>query len=445
MTRAYDIRLLVDPRIVAEAMEGNHGNRAWAERTIQECETALEQVHAQMGPADVDAEARMNRITCLSGSAGEKVQKLVKMHSELTAARDVLRNIELLGQEGATLGITPTVGNVLANDRSFMERVEAAGQGTSVKQDLAIVRHSPAMAAVDRTDYVPEVYKRGPIIQTAKLRQYSPLRSLNGTVIVPRGAEGGTIRHKRESGSSTPAPRAEAAKATNLTPSLVNVDAEIESISARVDGISDEATQDYPGLIRHLSDYATRLAVIELDEQVAGGNGTSPQLEGARSAANMTTQKHARVNANTNRAPADPIVEIRKAMTTIWAKGETADAVWMDPSIWEGIQTKQTATEGLFVYGPPIAAPAERIWGLNVALSTDVSDNITAWAANEDWAVVGPFMSGCDLFMKQQATFELGWSGSDFTSFQRTGRVTLRAAMVWYRPDAFVRIGSGAD
>ena len=431
---------LVDPRLVTHAMEGNHGNRAWAERTIRECETVLDTIHAEMGPTN-----NPDDIKSISGSNAEKIQKMVELHSELTAARDVMRNIELLGQEGATIGMPPTLGNVLANDRAFMERVAGAGQGANVQQTAEIARVSDAMGAVDRSDYVPEVYKRGPIIQTQLLRQYSPTASLGGVVIVPRNVEGGTIRHKREVPGGKPAARAEGAKATNLTPTLENVDQKIESISAGVNAITDEFAQDYPGGIRHVGDLATRQALIVLDDAIAGGNGSSPNLLGANDLTGVIAQKHTRVNGTTDRGPEDPMTEIRKAMTKVWNTGDVPDTVWMHPDIWEAIQTKQTATEGLFVYGPPINSPQDRIWGLNIALSKAVADNITAWAANEDWGVVGPFRTGCDLYMKQQATFELGWIGNDFSTFQRTGRVTLRAAMVWYKPGSFVRIGSGAD
>ena len=436
----YNIKTLVDPRLVSAAMEGNHGNRAWAERTIRDCETAIARVHDEMGPNN-----NVEAITSISGSSGEKVQKMVELHSELTAAQDVMRNIELLGVNGDSLYGAPAMGDMLANNNDFVRRVESAGPGSSVQQNVEMFRINDARAAVDRSDFVPAEYQRGGVIQVAMLRQYSVLRTLNGTVTVPRGAEGGTIRHKREVPQSNPAPRAEGAKATNMAPTLTNIDAKLESIAATVNGITDEVTDDYPGTIRIIGSLAARQAINILEKQVAGGNGTSPQLDGANTQSGFTSQKHVRVDGNTDRSPKDPMTDIRKAMTTVWSKGEVPSAVWIDPAIWERIQTERQDDDGAFIYGPPIDSPQNRIWGLDIGLSTDVSDNIAAFAANEDWCVVGPFSTGCDLFMKRQATFELGWVTGDFASFQRTGRVNLRAAMVWYRPDAFVRIGSGGD
>ena len=64
-------------------------------------------------------------------------------------------------------------------------------------------------------------------------------------------------------------------------------------------------------------------------------------------------------------------------------------------------------------------------------------------SAGNKWAVVGSWRDHADLHLRQAARVDAGYIADDFKKVQLSLRVTLRAAITWYRPAAFSAVKRG--
>ena len=67
-----------------------------------------------------------------------------------------------------------------------------------------------------------------------------------------------------------------------------------------------------------------------------------------------------------------------------------------------------------------------------------------AYAANDQWGVIGDFTVGADIYYRQTAQVEIGRVDKDFVEFKYTLRIGLRACLAVYRPQSFVYLGASA-
>ena len=443
---------LVDPTIVANVHQANRGNRVWAERTIRECETALATVHEEMG-----ADNNIENVTSISGSNGEKIQKIVELHSNLTAAHDVHRELSSLqhsrarvehlsseqmaileGLEAEETAHTPrNLEDAVLRAMGGHYRPEVFDGGRALEVDVGSILGADFIT----TDGVPPEVRRQS--QVAYALQATP-RVLDFLNAYPTDQH--SIKFLTETISTrAAAERAEAGQAAEADISYAETTLAIRSVAARLP-VSEEQLEDEPMVRNLLRNRLAYLAVRRVDEQIAGGNGSAPNIAGIKNQTGHQSLKHGRVDGNTDRGPKDPAEDIRKAMTIVRFQGESEPGLAIiDPAVWELIQLTKTTGAG-FLFGRPQDTLVDRIWGMPVAESTHISDNITAWAANEEWgAVLDPSPRFIQVAYRRRAQVEFGRDDDDFSKFMYTARVNIRCQLACYRPASICMIGSGGD
>lgn len=187
--------------------------------------------------------------------------------------------------------------------------------------------------------------------------------------------------------------------------------------------VTDEQLEDAAMIESYLN---ARLAFgvrQRLDAQCLNGNGTTPNLRGILNTSGIQTQAKG----------ADAAMDaVYKAMTKVRLTGRAMPThTNMHPNDWQGIRLSKTA-DGIYLYGSPAEAVADRLWGLPV-IQND--------ALTEGTALVGSFMpSWISLFERRGIDIQVGFTGTQFTEGKRTIRADMRAALVVMRPAAFCTV-----
>jgi hypothetical protein len=171
---------------------------------------------------------------------------------------------------------------------------------------------------------------------------------------------------------------------------------------------TDEQLEDAPRTRDLLNNRLTLMLRQKLDQLLANGNGTAPNLKGLLSITNRLTQA-----LGADAAPS----AIYKAMTKIrFTAFAEPSGVIMNPSDWQGIKLLQTA-DGLYIWGHPSEETVNRIWGLPVVVTTYMP---------QSHAIVADFLNHTELIWRKGMEFLVSNSHADF--FQR-GQLAIRADM----------------
>jgi HK97 family phage major capsid protein len=184
--------------------------------------------------------------------------------------------------------------------------------------------------------------------------------------------------------------------------------------------VTDEQLED----VAFIEGYAnSRLAFgvrQRLDQQAMTGNGTSPNMRGILNTAGIQTRAKG----------ADPVMDaLYKAMTGIRVTGRAISTHHViHPNDWQDIRLTRTA-DGIYIFGSPMEAGPERLWGLPVVQNEVIAENT---------ALVGSFdPSMITLFERRGIDLQVGYVGNQFVQGTRTMRADMRAALVLFRPAAF--------
>jgi len=118
-----------------------------------------------------------------------------------------------------------------------------------------------------------------------------------------------------------------------------------------------------------------------------------------------------------------------KAMTGIRVTGRAIPTHHViHPNDWQDIRLTRTA-DGIYIFGSPMEAGPERLWGLSVVQNEVIAENT---------ALVGSFEpSWITLFERRGIDLQVGYTGTQFTQGLRTMRADMRAALALFRPAAF--------
>lgn len=157
-----------------------------------------------------------------------------------------------------------------------------------------------------------------------------------------------------------------------------------------------------------------------LDQQTMNGNGTGANMRGILNTSGIQTLAKG----------ADPVMDaLYKAMVRIRVIGRAMPTHHnLHPTDFQNIRLTRTA-DGIYIYGSPLDAGPERLWGLPVVQN----EVLTAGTA-----LVGSFEpSWITLFERRGVDLQVGYVGTQFASGLRTMRADMRAALVVFRPAAF--------
>lgn len=187
--------------------------------------------------------------------------------------------------------------------------------------------------------------------------------------------------------------------------------------------VTDEQLEDAPMMQGYLNTRIPFGIRQRLDGQCLVGTGNAPQLRGLKNVVGI--QAHAR--------GADPVPDaFYKAMGKVRRIGRAIPTHHVIHSLdWEGVRLMRTS-DGVYIYGPPSDAGIDRLWGLPVVQHDADAEGV---------GYTGSFRPDTvSLHERRGVEIQLGFVGSQFTEGKRTVRGDMRAALVWWRPPAFVKV-----
>ena len=159
-----------------------------------------------------------------------------------------------------------------------------------------------------------------------------------------------------------------------------------------------------------------------VENQVINGDGTAPNLRGLLNVSGLQVQPFA----------TDATVTVRKGLTALETLGYTGGGIILHPSDWEALELSRR-TSGDFDLGSalPVDRPAQRLWGLRIAVSIAVPVKTGLLFDLAALAVVG------DGQVRTQ------WSSGvadDFARNQLRARTEGRFGLDVYQPQGIVKL-----
>jgi HK97 family phage major capsid protein len=187
--------------------------------------------------------------------------------------------------------------------------------------------------------------------------------------------------------------------------------------------VTDEMMADNDGFESYLRGRLGFMVRQREERQLLVGDGTAPNISGITDRSGIQTQAKG----------ADPTPDaIFKAMTKVRNTGfAEPTAVVLHPNDWQDIRLLRT-TDGIYIWGSPAEAGPERIWGLEVRVTTNMTENT---------GLVGAFRPDAQIF--RRGGIELAVSDSHasyFISNLLAVRAEERVALAVYRPASFCTV-----
>jgi HK97 family phage major capsid protein len=187
--------------------------------------------------------------------------------------------------------------------------------------------------------------------------------------------------------------------------------------------VTDELMQDAPAMEDYVNSRLGQFIAYREDSQLLNGDGNAPNIKGILNTVGIQTQAKG----------ADPVPDaFYKAIVKV-ATGAylPADAAVAHPLDWQDVRLLRTV-DGIYIWGSPAEVGPNRIWGVNVTLTTAIAQNT---------ALVGAFRAGAQVFRRSDIAFAVSDSHSDFfIKNQLMIRAEERLALVVFRPAAFCTV-----
>lgn len=191
--------------------------------------------------------------------------------------------------------------------------------------------------------------------------------------------------------------------------------------------VHDRQLSDYPQL-RNIIDVELLYDLKKLlEEEVMYGDGTGEHFEGI--------VDHPSVQAARTEGGDTLIDIIRRGITDVRRAGYAPNAVVLDPLDWEEIELEK-GSDQRYVWAVIRDTLGPRIWSLRVVETTGAEAN-EGNATERRNLVVGDFVRGATLWMREAPSVSVGWINDQFTKNMRTLLAEQRAAFGVKRPGAF--------
>lgn len=396
---------------------------------LDERRKTLAEVFEQAGD-DYD----MSKVTALEGDSAAKAAQIKAMNDEMTElGKEIdglteLEGIKARGEEMSQVG--PHPGHLLQNENGkrpadphqtlgqlFVESDAYKGRSSlKMGDEVNLDVNMQATLFQTSTGWAPEAV-RGPMVVDFPVRQ---LRVLD--LVASGTTNQNAIKYMEV---TTRARAATGVAEAGLKPeAAIEVDERtdpVEKIAVWIP-VTDEQLEDVPQVQAFIESQLVGDLREELEDQVLAGSGTPPEISGILDRANIQTQAKG----------ADPTPDaIYKAMQKIRTVGrDEPNGVVLHPNDWTPIRLLATA-DGIYIWGPPMDAGPERIWGVPVVQTTAMTENT---------GLVGNFQRA-QLFMRKGITIDVTNAHDDFFIHNKQAiRAELRAALAVYKPASFCTV-----
>lgn len=187
--------------------------------------------------------------------------------------------------------------------------------------------------------------------------------------------------------------------------------------------ITDEELEDVVGVRDYVDNRLTLMLKQRLDLQLVAGDGSTPNILGILNKSSINTQAKG----------TDPTPDaIYKGIVVCRVTGKAiANAILLHPNDWQDVRLLRTA-DGIYIWGNPADTGPERMWGLPVIQSTNVTQNT---------GIVGDFRGFAQLRYKRGITIKVTDSHDTFfINGKNAIRADFRCCSVWTRAAAFTKV-----
>jgi len=185
---------------------------------------------------------------------------------------------------------------------------------------------------------------------------------------------------------------------------------------------SKQVLSDSPMLQSYIEGLLMYGLMLEEEDQLLNGNGTSGNLSGVLNSGNFTAYT-AGVSGDTD------IDTIRRAIGQLQGTNNMPTAIVLNPANWTGIELTKTQ-DNAYVFANPTSMAGPMLWGLPVIATNAIASGTF---------LVGDFGIGAQIWDREQSSVSV--SLEDGTNFQKNMVTILaeeRLALTVYRPSAFV-------
>lgn len=378
----------------------------------------------------------MSKISSLaSGDNAGKVEEIQTLNAELDAAAkeaeplekefaDIQRayeNAKAAEGKGHPLPQRVTERDaVVEADQDFASEVKAAvGSGGFMALKTRAFEFDVApQATLFKTSagWTPETTRTGRFVD----KETRPIQLID---VIPQGAtsQSAVVYMKEVTFTNAATEIAEAEAFPESTLKVEEASSTVRKIATFIP-VTDEQLEDEPMARGYLNRRLPFMVRQRLDGQIAVGGGTGSDLSGLVTQAGKEQAKGG-----------DSVIDtIHKAKTKVTLEGRaTASHVVIHPNDWQEIRLA-TTEDGIYLWGPPMDAGPERVWGLPVVQA----DSLT-----EGTAIVADLLAHTELVMRRGIEVKVSDSHEDyFVKGKQALRADLRAAFVVYRPNALVKV-----
>jgi HK97 family phage major capsid protein len=189
--------------------------------------------------------------------------------------------------------------------------------------------------------------------------------------------------------------------------------------------VTREQIEDVPGLLAELQAEMREGVLEKLSSQVIVGTGTAPEIEGFLDAGRTSVGSQAK-------GADDILTAIKKGIQVNESTGYAdVDAIMLNPAQWTAIQTLKTA-DGVFIFGNPAQATANRLWGYQVIESNHVTAGTALLGGFRRYARI-PIRGGVTVEMSNE-------NASNFEQDVWTIKASVRATLAVRREAAFTKV-----
>ncbi len=316
----------------------------------------------------------------------------------------------LVGSNGATAD-RKSIGQSFVESKQYMRMLESgAKESDEVSMDIGL-----KTLMTTTTGWVPEATRSGRIVDYA-------VRPIQVTDIIPtiQISQNAFIYMEETTFTNAAVETAEGAPKPEAALALTQRTSLVRKIAVWIP-VTDEQLEDVPGIQSYIEQRLSFMVRQRLDSQILVGTGVAPNLYGIVPQAGQTQAKGA-----------DPTPDaVYKAMTKVRVTGRAMpDYFVVHPNDWQDIRLLRTL-DGIYIWGSPMDAGPERIWGLPVV----VTDGIT-----EGTGLVGDFGNFSLLAERKQLTIKVGFQNDDFIRNQRSIVAEIRVALAVLRANAFATV-----
>lgn len=185
---------------------------------------------------------------------------------------------------------------------------------------------------------------------------------------------------------------------------------------------SKQVLSDSSGLQAFLGGRLLYGLEVKLEAQLLAGDGTGGAMTGLI-AGNNTPFDPAFI------AEHETLIDfIRGAMTQLETSEMMADVIILNPIDWARIEQAKDE-EGRYIVGKPAGGTQRSLWNVPVYTTTGMPQGEFVVAALADSAA---------LWIREDATLDIGYDGNDFTKNMLTMLAELRAVMTVFRPQGVI-------